>query len=59
MYRICVTVLLGTAVLRAAGLAAEDEPTPLVSGLQVGESTPAFDVINVAGPYQGQTLCLR
>jgi hypothetical protein len=46
-------------VLGAASLFAADEAAPLVSGLQVGADTPAFNVINVAGPYKGQTLCVR
>lgn len=50
---------LGAASLSGVGLFAAEEAAPPVSGLQVGEATPAFDVINVAGPYKGQTLCLR
>ena len=54
-----ITLLLGTMLLSAGVLYAGDDPSPLKSGLKVGESTPAFDVINVAGPFKGQTLCVR
>jgi len=54
-----VLLPLGAVALGAVGLLAAEEAAPPVSGLQVGEPTPAFDVINVAGPYKGQTLCLR
>ena len=35
------------------------ETSALVSGFAVGESLPAFDVVDVTGPHKGQTLCYR
>ena len=45
------TAALG--ILAASAFAAEK----VQSGLQPGEGTPAFDVVDVSGPFKGQQLC--
>lgn len=50
-------VWLSVAVVLCAALGAEEEK--ISSGLPVGAPTPAYQLVNVAGPYAGQTLCVR
>lgn len=44
-----------------AGYSAASAPRPdgLKSGLPVGEFPPPFDVQDITGPNQGQSLCYR
>ncbi len=55
--RIVTYVLGALLLLNIAAVARADEPTPVVSGRDVGASTPAFRVFDVTGPNKGQTLC--
>lgn len=42
-----------------AGIAIAGDAPGLKSGLQVGESAPAFNVQDITGPNKGTSLCYR
>jgi hypothetical protein len=48
---------IGLAVAAAAVLAVSAFAADVKSGLQVGERTSAFDVVDVTGPNKGKQLC--
>ena len=48
-------LVLATALAVPALLAGPEKAT--TSGFQVGERTPAFDVVDVSGPNKGKQLC--
>ena len=50
---------VGMAVLAVAGIGLSNAKEPIKSGLQVGETAPAFHVQDVTGPSKGQSLCYR
>jgi hypothetical protein len=50
-------ILLAAALSAPALLAGEEKEKAVVSGFQVGERTPAFDVVDVCGPNKGKQLC--
>jgi hypothetical protein len=54
MHRLCVMSMALVFAASCNGITAE-----LQSGLQVGESAGAFDVKDITGPNQGNTLCYR
>lgn len=48
-------LVLATALSAPALFAGQEKA--VVSGFQVGERTPAFDVVDVSGPNKGKQLC--
>jgi hypothetical protein len=48
---------LGLTIATMAMIAASAFAADVKSGLQVGESTSAFDVVDITGPNKGKQLC--
>jgi hypothetical protein len=52
-------MLLSSAAILCAALGVAVAADEIKSGLQVGESTEAFNVRDITGPNKGKTLCYR
>lgn len=48
-----------SAVLAMGAFGSHEAVAELKSGLQVGDSAPAFNVRDITGPNAGKSLCYR